>query len=113
MLHQRLRVLIEVRSKRNLSFQDISVDSHWILVVERVDSSVHLVDEHTQRPPINSFSVALIENDFGSDVFGGSTNREGSAFSKEFRKAKVSKFQVAVVSDQKIFRFEISEDDVL
>lgn len=92
MLHQRLCVLIEVRGKRNLSLQNVPVDSHRVFVVEGVDSSVHLIDENTQRPPVDCFSVALIEDDFRGDVFWGTADRERSSFSKEFRKSKVSKF---------------------
>ncbi len=74
---------------------------------------MHLVDQNAQSPPIHFFSMSLVQNHFRSDVFRSSTDCEGSAFSQDLSKAKVSKPQIAVFVDQQVFRFEVSEDDVL
>jgi hypothetical protein len=48
--------------------------------------------------------MALVENNFGSNVLGSSTNGEGSALSQELGKTEVSKLKISVVSDEKILR---------
>lgn len=104
MLHQGLCVLIEIGSKRNLALQDIPVDSHRVLVVEGIDACVHLVDENSQSPPVDCFSVALVENDFWGDVLRSAADREGPALGQELRKAEVSKFEISVVADKEVLR---------
>lgn len=56
--------------------------------------------------------MALIENDFGCDVFWGSADCECPAFGEEFSKSEVSKLKISVIADEQIFWFKISEDDV-
>jgi len=73
---------------------------------------MHFVDENSQRPPVNCFTVPLVQNNFWSDVLRSSTNRKRPALVQKFSKPKVSKFEVAVVSNEQIFRFQISEDDI-
>lgn len=113
MLHQRLGIFIEIGSEGNLSLQDVSIDPHRVLIVEGVDTRMHLVDENTEGPPVNSFAVTLVKDNLGSNVFRSPANSEGPAFSEELGKAKVSKLEVAVVADEEIFWFEVPENDVL
>lgn len=113
MLHQGLSVLVEVGGEGDLPLQDVPVDTHGVLVVEGVDSSVHLVDQHSQSPPIHGLSMPLVEDDLGSDVFGGPADGEGPALSQELGEPEISQFEVAVVADEQVFRLQISEDDVL
>jgi len=56
--------------------------------------------------------VALIENNFRGDVLRCSANGEGSPLSQELSKPKVSKFEITVISNQKILRLEVSEDNI-
>lgn len=41
-----------------------------IFLVERRKSTQHLVEEHTERPPIYGAGVALAFDEFGREVFG-------------------------------------------
>jgi hypothetical protein len=113
MLDQGFGVFVESAWERDLSSENVFVDSHGVLIVEWIDSGVHFVDKDSQSPPVDGFSVALIQDDFWGDVFGGSTNGEGSAFVQYFGESKIGEFEVTIVGDEKIFGFEISEDDVL
>ena len=74
---------------------------------------MHFVDKDSQSPPVDGFSMALIQDDFRGDVFRGSTNGEGSSFIEDFGEPEVGEFEVAIVGDEKIFWFEVSEDYVL
>ena len=113
MLDQGFGVFVESAWERDLSSENVFVDSHGVLIVEWIDSGVHFVDKDSQSPPVDGFSVALIQDDFWGDVFGGSTNGEGSAFVQYFGEPKIGEFEVTIVGDEKIFGFEVSEDDVL
>ena len=113
MFDERSCVFIEIGSERDFSFQDVSINSHGVFIIEGIDSSMHFIDENSKSPPIDCFSVTLVENDFRCDILRGSTYCEGSSFCEEFRKTKISKFKISVVSDEKIFGFKVSEDDIL
>jgi hypothetical protein len=56
--------------------------------------------------------MPLIENNFGCNILGGSTNSEGSSLSQKFGKAKICQFKVSIISNEEILRLEISENDV-
>jgi hypothetical protein len=103
MLHEWLSVFVEVGGKGNFSFEDVPVDAHRILVIEGVDASVHLIDQYSESPPVNSFSVTLIEDDLRGDVFWGSTDGEGSALGQKLGKTEVCEFEVAVIANEQIF----------
>ena len=113
MLDQRPCVLIEIGGEGNFPLEDVSVYSHRVLVVEGVDSGVHLVDENSKGPPVDCLSVALVEYDLGGDVFGGSADGEGSSLGEELGKSKVGELEVAIVADEEVLGLKISEDDVL
>lgn len=112
MLHEGFGVLVEARRELDLAPQDVLVDSHWVVVVEGVDTGVHLIDENTQSPPVDGLPVALIEDDLGGDVFGGAADREGAALVEDLGEAEVSELQVAVIGHQQVLRLQIPEDDV-
>jgi hypothetical protein len=57
--------------------------------------------------------MALVENNLRGDVFRSTTNGEGSAFIEDLGETKISQFEVSVIGNEKIFRFEVSENDVL
>lgn len=44
MLHQRFGIAVEKAREGHLSSQNILIDAHWVLVVEGIDTCVHLVD---------------------------------------------------------------------
>lgn len=112
MFDQRFGVFIESAGEGDFTSEDVFVDSHWVLVVERVDSCVHLVNENTQSPPVDGFPMALVEDDFRSNVLGSTADGESSAFIEDFRESEVSEFQVTIVGDKKILWLEVSEDDI-
>lgn len=97
----------------DLSTQNVLVDTHRIVVVEGVDTRVHLVDQHAQRPPVDGLSVTLVEDYFRCNVLGRSADGKGAALIEHLREAEVRELEVAVVTDQQIFGLEVSEDDVL
>ena len=112
MFHQRFGVFVEVGGEGDFALEDVSVDAHGIFVVEGVDSSVHFIDQNSESPPVDCFSVTLVQNNFRSDVFWSSADGEGSAFGQKLGESEVCEFEVAVVADEKVFWFQISEDDV-
>lgn len=74
---------------------------------------MHFVDKNSQSPPVDGFSMALIQDDFRGDILRGSTNGEGSSFIEDFGEPEIGEFEVTIVGDEKIFGFEVSEDYVL
>ena len=113
MLDKRLGVLVETLRELDLASQNVLVDSHRVIVVEGVDTSVHLVDKNPESPPVDSLPVALVENNLWSNVLWGSADRECSSLVEDLGETEVSEFQVPVVSDQQVLRLQVPEDDVL
>jgi hypothetical protein len=56
--------------------------------------------------------VALVQDDFRGDVFRGTANGKGSAFIEDFCKPEIGQFEVSIISDEKIFGFEVSENNI-
>ena len=108
MLDEGLGVLVEGGGEGDFSPENVLVDAHGVFIVEGVDAGVHFVDEHAEGPPVNSLAVALVEDDFGGDVLGRSTDGEGPALGEELGKAEVSEFEVAVVGDEEVFGFKVA-----
>ena len=57
--------------------------------------------------------MTLIQDYLWSNVFWCSANGKGSALIEHFGESKVRKFQVPIIGDEQVFRFEVSENDVL
>ena len=112
MLDKGLCILVESTWERNFPSEDILVDSHRVFIVERIDSSVHFIDQDTESPPVNSFSVTLVQNDLWSNVLRSSADSESSSFIQYFGKSEIGKFKIAVIRDKKIFWFEVSKDNI-
>lgn len=43
MLDERLGIFVETLGEDDLAFQDLLVDGHWVVVVERIDARDHFV----------------------------------------------------------------------
>ena len=56
-LDERLGIFIEPFRKDDLALQNLLVDGHWIVVVERIDTCDHLVQQNAQCPPVHCFAV--------------------------------------------------------
>lgn len=70
---------------------DLPVDVHGVFVLEWWETREHFIDQDTQAPPIDRFSMALIQKDLGSDVFGGTANGK-CALSYDLSEAKINHF---------------------
>ena len=51
-------VLVEVPGELDLALQDLLVDGHGVLIRKGVNAGVHLVDEDSERPPVNRLSMS-------------------------------------------------------
>lgn len=58
-------LLVKIARELNLAFEDLLVDGHGVVVVEGVNTCKHLVGEDAERPPVNGFAVAFVEEYFG------------------------------------------------
>lgn len=112
MLHQGLGVVVESLGEVQFPLEDILVDDERIIVGEGVNPGDHLVDQHTQGPPVDWLAVALVLQDLGGQVFGCSTEGKGSIF-YGLSKSKICKFEISIWSDENVLRFEVTVDDVL
>ena len=65
-----LIVLVEALGELEFTLKDVVVNVHGIFISERIDASVHLVDEYTQGPPICGLPMSLVEQDLRGQVFG-------------------------------------------
>jgi len=56
--------------------------------------------------------MTLVENNFRGDVFWSSTYGKGPSFSQEFSKSKVCQLEIAIISNQKVLWFQVTENDI-
>lgn len=94
-----------------LSLQDVLVNNERIVVSKGVNTSDHLVDQDTQSPPVDWFSVALILKNLGSQILWSSTKSECSILDR-FGKTKVCEFEISVDSNEDVLGLEIAINDV-
>ena len=100
----RFNLLIEVAGELDLSFQNLLVNCHGVIVVKWIDSSNHLVGQNAQGPPVDGLAVALVEQHLRGKVFWSAT--EGvSACLTVFGKSEICQFQVSFLIDQDVLRF--------
>ena len=111
MLDETLKLRVETFRVARLGVNDLLVDIHWIIIDEWGVSSMHFVDQNTKGPPVDRLAVSFIEKNFGSDVLWSSANSIG-ALRDSFREPIVDKFQIAVIADHNILRFEITIDRI-
>ena len=64
-LDQGLGVFGEVPRKFNLTFQNILIHCHWVIVGKRVNSDLHLVNKDSKAPPVDGLAVAFLQQNFG------------------------------------------------
>ena len=113
MFDQRFGVLVERAGERNLASEDVLVNTHRIVIIERVNSGVHFVEQDSQSPPVDGLSVTLVQDNLGGDVLRGTADCEGSSLVEDLGKSEIGKLEIAVVSDKQIFGLEISVDNIL
>ena len=53
MFHKRFRVGIKIFWEFDLAFQNVLVNLHWVVSVERIDSSDHFVGQYSKGPPVD------------------------------------------------------------
>lgn len=81
--------------------------------VEGREPHNHLVSQNTEGPPVHGEGVAALDQDLGSQVVGGSAERERLRISFEhLRQPEVGQANVPVLVHQDIFRLQIAVDDV-
>jgi len=112
MLDHRLQLGVESFRVLRLGVDNLLVNVHWVIVDEGGMSSVHLIDKDAKGPPINRLRVTLIEQDLRCDVLWCSTDRVRSLFD-DLSKTKVDEFEVTVLVDHDIFRFQITVYNIL
>lgn len=67
----------ELGSLNNETDDVLFVNLDWICIPEWWKSSQELIDQDTQRPPVNGSGMALTLNDFRGQVFRGAAQRVG------------------------------------
>ena len=98
----------------DLAREDVLVERHAVLRVERRVSDEHLVDEDTARPPVDRLAVSLVEDDLRREVLGSTAQRpclDGRV--DPLGKAEISHLHVAEVVEEEVLGLQVSEDDVL
>ncbi len=107
LLDEGLGVAVKMSWEGDLASQDLLVDTHGVIVHEGRLSSHHLIQQNSQRPPINSLAVTLIQQDLWSNVFRRAT--QGVCFeSHSFGKPKVRDLQITTFVQQQVFWLQIS-----
>ena len=93
-LHQGLRILGEVPRKFNLTFQNILIDCHGVIIREGVDADLHLINQDSEAPPVHGLTMAFLQQNFRGKVLGCSTQGVRSSIDM-FCKTEIRKFQIS------------------
>eukprot|EP00128_Syssomonas_multiformis_P018552 Colp12_sorted_trinity150504_noHs@33982 len=101
--------------EHKLAVQNFLVHGVSVLVVERRDACKHLVDQHTQGPPVNGGAVALLLQNLGSHILGGATEGVCSLIMLDILLAQteVSKRNIPIIVHKNVLRLEISVYNVI
>lgn len=76
---------------------------HAVIVDEGREASDHLVDEAAETPPVNFDAMALLPNDFGSQVLGGAADGLSLLLvAQNFGEPEISKLDVACFVDDDV-----------
>lgn len=94
------------------SIYDLPINVHGVVILKWRVSSEHFIDQYAEGPPVDSLSMALIEENLRGNVFGCSTNGVGP-LSNNFGKPKVNKFEVAISADHDVLWLQIPVDNIL
>ncbi len=94
-----------------LGVYNLPVYVHWVLILERWEACQHLVDKNAKAPPINWFSMTLVQENFRSDVLWGAANCE-SAFGNDFCESEVNHFQISILAYHDVLWFQVTIDDI-
>lgn len=57
--------------------------------------------------------MTLVQNDLRCDVFGSAADCESSTLIQNLSKAEIGQLEVAIVTNQQVFRLEVPEDNIL
>jgi hypothetical protein len=72
------------------------------------ESCDHFIDDASKAPPIDSFSVSLLFNDFRGQILRSSANGHGFfiLIDESFGQAKVRQLNIALLIKEDVFGFE-------
>lgn len=110
--YQRLGISVHILREFDLPIQDVLVDDHGVLVGEGIYPGVHLIDEDPESPPVDSFAVAQVHNDLGSQVLWSAAQGIGLVLD-DLGEAEVGELEVSIFGKQKVLWFQIPVDNVL
>jgi len=112
MLDKTLKVRIKAVWISWLRVNNFLVDVHWIVIHEWSVTSMHLINQDTEGPPVNWLGVAFVEEDFGGDVLGRATDGVGALLDL-FGKSIVNKFEIAIICNHDVLWLQVTIHDVL
>lgn len=58
-------LLVKIARELNLAFEDLLVDCHRVVIIERIDTREHLICEDAECPPVDRLSVTFVKKYFG------------------------------------------------
>lgn len=64
-LDETLGILVKIARELNLAFEDLLVDCHRVVIIERIDTREHLICEDAECPPVDRLSVTFVKKYFG------------------------------------------------
>jgi len=111
-LDQALAVGREGLRESYLALDDLGLDLHGLVRVERVDPVDHFEDQDSQGPPVHRLPVALVHYNLGADLLRRPAERLGLR-GTDLSEPEVGHLQLAVCVNQQVFGFEVAIDNVL
>lgn len=106
------RVSRHVDGVKNLVFQDGLKDLVFIVSFEWRLSEQHLIDQHTERPPVDGTSVLLFTKNLGSHELGGTAEGVGgrSIIHVLLAQTVIGYLDVSIQSQQNVVQLQITRN---
>ena len=112
MLRERLQVVVEALGVLRLRVDDLTVNIHRVVGLERWIASKHLVQQDAERPPVDSLTMTFIKQNLGRNVLRSSTNCIGSLLD-DLGETEINQFEITVRLDHNVLGLQITVDNLL
>ncbi len=86
-----INLLVKITRELDLPLENLLIDGHGVVIVERIYSGDHFVGEDTEGPPVDWLSVALVKEYLRRKIFGRPTESVGTSLAV-FCETEIRKF---------------------
>eukprot|EP00048_Salpingoeca_helianthica_P015277 m.225942 g.225942 ORF g.225942 m.225942 type:complete len:440 (-) comp16834_c0_seq1:103-1422(-) len=108
---QRLQLWLKLLGHGQVTARDLLEHVHLALGLKRRVAAPHLKHKHTNGPPVDGVSIALVDDDLRGKILRGAAHGVGAVVDA-LGKAKVGEANVSAVVNEHVLGLEVAEHNV-